>query len=118
MLDCSRSSSRFSTLPRRAETDAPLPAVAPCAAGLPLQREVSMLPRGLQGIRGVSFDHLVGTEQKGRWHLDADRPGSLQINNELEVRGRLHRQIAGAFSLQYPVNITRGPAKLVYPISP
>ena len=31
------------------------------------------------------FDHLVGTSQQGRWNVDTERLGRLQIYDELEL---------------------------------
>src|SRR6516165_7548990 len=45
-----------------------------------------------------SFDHLVGQREQ-RWrNFQPERPGSLEIDDELEL-GRLHhRQLAGLFA--------------------
>jgi hypothetical protein len=38
-----------------------------------------------------------------------ERPGSLEVDNELELRGLLHRQIGRLGTFQYFVNITSRP---------
>ena len=41
-------------------------------------------------LRGVSFDHLVG-EPEQRWrHREAEHPGGLEIENEIELGWLLH----------------------------
>src|SRR5262245_5128837 len=39
----------------------------------------------------TSFDHLGGTQQYGRWHFEAERPGGLEVDYELEFGGALDR---------------------------
>src|SRR5262249_18134637 len=40
-------------------------------------------------MRDVSLDHLVGASEQRRRHLEAERPGRLQIDHQLEF-SRLH----------------------------
>ena len=48
----------------------------------------------------TSLDHLVGDGKESRRHLDAERPGGLQVDDELEL-GRLHdRQIGRLGALE------------------
>jgi len=52
-----------------------------------------------------SFDHLVGAGQDRLWDRKAERLRGLEIDHELELRGRLHRQVAGLFSLEDAANV-------------
>jgi hypothetical protein len=42
-------------------------------------------------VRRASFDHLVGTGEQRRWHVDAERLGGAQIDQKLELCWALHR---------------------------
>ena len=44
---------------------------------------------------GDLFDHLVGEREQARWHGDAERLGSREIDNELEFGRLLDRDITG-----------------------
>src|SRR5262249_11716932 len=47
-----------------------------------------------------SFDHLVGAGEQ-RWrHFEHQRPGSAEINHQLELRWQLNRQVARFFALE------------------
>jgi hypothetical protein len=39
------------------------------------------------------FDHLVGAGKQRRWHGEAERLRSLEIDDELKSGGKLYRQI-------------------------
>ena len=41
------------------------------------------------------FDHLGGTQQRRRRHLDAERLRGLEIEHHLDAGGLLYRQVAG-----------------------
>src|SRR5215813_14217670 len=54
-----------------------------------------------------SFDHLVGAgEHRGR-QVEAERLGGLQVDHELVLGRRLHRQIGGLLALEDAINIAR-----------
>src|SRR5262245_17371332 len=46
------------------------------------------------------FDHLVGKLQKMQRHLQTERPGGLEVNDELNFRDLLHRQVGGFCTLE------------------
>jgi|SRR5664279_4476408 hypothetical protein len=37
------------------------------------------------------FDHLIGTGEQRRWHREAERLRSLEIDDELKSSGKLYR---------------------------
>src|SRR5262249_43529940 len=47
-----------------------------------------------------SFDHLVGAPGKGEWEGDAEGFGCLQIDQQLDFRDLLHRQIGRLVALE------------------
>jgi hypothetical protein len=55
----------------------------------------------------VSFDHLVGLLQKLLRDGDAKRFGGLEIDDEVELARKLHRQIARLGALQDAIDIGR-----------
>src|SRR5262249_2275442 len=48
----------------------------------------------------LSLDHLVGAAEQGQRHADAESPGSLEIEEHLDFRGLLNRQLADLFALE------------------
>jgi hypothetical protein len=52
--------------------------------------------------------NLVGAgEQRGR-HVDAERLGGLQVDDELVLCRRLHRQVSGLLALEDAVDVAGG----------
>jgi len=58
-----------------------------------------------------SFDHLVGAGEQRRWHSEAKRLGSIEVDNKLEFRGLLHRQV-WSLALEDPASVAAGEASL------
>ena len=48
----------------------------------------------------TSFDHLVGAGEQRRRHGEAEHPGSLEIDDQLDLGGLLNRQITGLFAFE------------------
>jgi len=46
-------------------------------------------------VKTLLFDHFVGEHEQVVWHFDPERPGGFEIDDELEFRRLLHRDIAG-----------------------
>jgi hypothetical protein len=53
------------------------------------------LTGAISGNCEASFDHLVGAGKQRCWHLEAEAPSRLEIDDELESSRLLHRQIGG-----------------------
>src|SRR5947209_2545634 len=57
-----------------------------------------------------SFDHLVGAgEQRGR-HVEAERFGSPHVDDQLDFRGLLHRQVGSLLALENPASVSASQA--------
>src|SRR5262249_44784424 len=50
--------------------------------------------------RAVSFDHLVGAADKRQRDREAERSGSLEIDDQLDLGGLLHGQVSRLFTLE------------------
>ena len=46
------------------------------------------------------FDHLVRTAEQRQWHCDAECPGGLKINYQLDLGSLLHRQVGRLVSFE------------------
>src|SRR5436189_5300753 len=61
----------------------------------------------------ASFDHLVGLNQDGSGHGDAERPRRTEVQHQLEHRGLLDRQVPRLGPAQHLVEQAAGPAEHV-----
>jgi hypothetical protein len=78
-------------------------------SALPLKADMRALPRDIRLVpqadsctatKAPLFDYLVGAHEQ-RWrHLEAERLGGLHINDQLDLRGLMHRQIGGLLALE------------------
>src|SRR5215207_4885672 len=64
----------------------------------------------------VSFDHLVGPDQERGWDREAERVGSLEIDQELEFRRLLQRQVFRFGAVQNASYILRPPMLQIGPV--
>jgi hypothetical protein len=59
------------------------------------------------------LDHLVGDCQYARRDIEAERLGSLHVNDQLEFSRLLNRQISRFFTAEYSINIRRCASKQI-----
>ena len=59
-------------------------------------------------LGGASLDHLVGACEQRRRHVEAKRPGGLEIDYQLDFGGLLHRKIGWFFALEDAAGVDAG----------
>src|SRR5881227_3623207 len=52
-----------------------------------------------------SLDHLVGASEQRQWDGDAQRTGSLEIDEQFDFRGLLDRQVGRLLALENPAGV-------------
>jgi len=53
----------------------------------------------------ISFDQLVGTGDQDRGHGQSERLGGLEIDHQVEIRGRLHRKLSRLGTLEDAIDV-------------
>src|ERR1700687_1545576 len=76
------------------------------------------LSRKAPPVPCASFDHLVGAIEQLERDFEAERFGGLEIDDQLELGGLLHREIGRLFSANYPIDIRRRWSELIGNIDP
>jgi hypothetical protein len=65
--------------------------------------------RGLSQQHSCSLDHLVGTGEQRVGHSEPKRVGSLEVDYQLVLGRRLHRQVGRLLALEDAVDLASGP---------
>src|SRR3954453_16719255 len=64
------------------------------------------------------FDHLVGTTEQRRWHVQSECLSSLEVDNQFVPGGSLDRQVGRLLALEDAINIRSGGPTLIDQIRP
>src|SRR5262245_45532164 len=51
------------------------------------------------------LDHLLGEDEQTRWHGEAERFGRLEVDEQLDFRGLLDRQVGRLLPLENPAGV-------------
>src|SRR4030095_10317143 len=71
-----------------------------------------------RSARACLLDHLIRLEKKRRGDGQAERLGGLEVDDQLELRGLLDRQVRRLGTLENFVRIGGSSAPLVNPVRP
>jgi len=67
----------------------------PMTSGLPRLTDIFGVRRHVSNVQlnrhGPLFDHLVGAEEQRERHVEAERLGSLEVDDHLDLRDLLDR---------------------------
>ena len=69
------------------------------------------LPRPCTALRCPLLDHLVRLEEERRRDREPEHPGGLEIDDQLELHGLLHRQVRRLGALQNLVHVDSSAAR-------
>ena len=62
-------------------------------------------PAGADAAIELLFDHFVGAREQRDRHVQSERLGGLEVDEQLELVGELHREIGRRFAFQHAVDI-------------
>src|ERR1700676_1232525 len=60
--------------------------------------------------QATSFDHVIGAGEQRRWHAEAERLRSLEIDNQVKLGRLFDRNVARLGPSQYLVDVFRRPS--------
>jgi hypothetical protein len=85
------------------------PAFAPNAAVERTYQLVAFVPELMHRSKTTpSFDYLIGAAEHRWWDGEAERFGSLEIDDQLVLCRRLHREIRGLLAFKDAIDVSSG----------
>jgi hypothetical protein len=66
----------------------------------------------------VLFDHLIGAGEQHWRHFEAEQPCGRGVDDQLELGGRLHRQVGRLLALEDAVDVAGGTPELIGIVRP
>src|SRR5258706_11856921 len=65
-----------------------------------------------------SFDHLIGAREQRERQGDAERLGGLEVKDQLDLCGKLDRQVAGRSAFENLIDVYGSPPPILGQIDP
>src|SRR6516164_8612092 len=85
-------------------------------SALPPKADIGTQPRNVCFVPKTdisnSFDHIVGATEQQRWHVEVQRLGGLEIDDQFKLCRRLDREVGRLLALEDAVDVLWHLAKL------